>query len=208
MRAGAVAAALVAAAFVLSGCQYLFGLNGLTPPPGASPDPGVFGSFDPGVGGSFGPGLFGSFDPGPDESLPPPIATYATGTASIAIDGTTTSLGHLTEPGLVYADLGAAISWTDGQGMYLQFYSDPTGTSIGDGFVELDRIADGRHLATIDQTGCVVKVTESGVKGLSGTASCKDLHWTDTMGGFDGFDPSPVPDATAFNAEITFQAAP
>jgi hypothetical protein len=67
VRAGAVAAALVAAAFVLSGCQYLLGLNGLTPPPGASPDPGVFGSFDPSAVGSFDPGLFGSFDPGPDE---------------------------------------------------------------------------------------------------------------------------------------------
>ena len=206
MRAGAVAAALVAAAFVLSGCQYLLGLNGLTAPPGASAVPGA--SADPGAFDSFDPGLFGSFDPGPDESQPPPIATYTDGTASIAIAGTTTTLGHLTAPGLVYEDFGAAISWTDGAGMYLQFYSDPTGTSGGDGFVELDRIADGRHLATIDPSGCVVKVTTSGAKGLTGTARCTGLHWTDTMGGFDGFDPSPAPDAAAFDAEITFQAAP
>lgn len=208
MRGGAVVAALVGAVFVLSGCQYLFGLNGLTPPVAGSFDPGAFGSFDPSAIGSFDPGAIGSFDPGAEDSLPPPLATYVKGTASITIGGAVTKLDRLTEPAALYVDAGAEASWTDGKGMYVEFYSDPTGSSGSDGVVQLDRISGGQHLATIDPSSCVVTVKQADAHGLAGTASCKGLRWTDTMSGFNGLEPSPVPGEAPFDAEITFEAAP
>ena len=61
MRRGVVAAALVGAALLLSGCQYLLGP--LAGGPVFVPGPGDFGSFDPGA--------FGSFDPNrPGFALP------------------------------------------------------------------------------------------------------------------------------------------
>ena len=78
MRAGVVGL-LVVAAFVLSGCQYLLGgmMGGPLVPP---------------LGGSFDPGAFGSFDPNdPMFSLPPPLATFTTGAASVAIAGNTSA---------------------------------------------------------------------------------------------------------------------
>ena len=153
MHRGAAVAILLATAFLLSGCQYLLGLNGLN---GVPTGPGGLGSFDPGVIGSFDPGDFGSFDPGnPDESLPPPIATYTSGSAAVTIGGTVTQLGGLTEPGTLYAEFGAEGSWTDGKGTYVQFYSDPSGGSGAAGFVQLDRISGGQHLAAADPSRCV-----------------------------------------------------
>ena len=56
MRA-AVVGLLVAAAFILCGCQYLLGgmMGAPIMLPGESFDPGDFGSFDPGDFGSFDP---------------------------------------------------------------------------------------------------------------------------------------------------------
>ena len=206
MRAGALAAVLIGAVFVLGGCQYLLGLGngGLVvpiPPANASFDPGVFDSFDPGV--------FQSFDPAPDASLPAPIAALTRGSATITIGGSVTKLGRLTEPGVVYQDLGAETSWTDGKGTYVQFYSgDQVDPSARGGYIQLDRIRSGQHWAIDDPTACVVTVKQVSTKGLSGTASCKGLHWTDTMSGFGGDGPNKVPGEPAFDAEITFQAAP
>ncbi len=206
MHRGAAVAILLAAAFLLSGCQYLLGLNGLN---GLPTDPGGLGSFDPGVIGSFDPGDFGSFDPAnPDESLPPPIATYTSGSAAVTIGDTVTQLDRLTETGTLYAEFGAEGSWTDGKGTYVQFYSDPSGASGPGGFVQLDRISGGQHLAAADPGRCVVSVKKADATGLSGSATCKGLTWVDTMGGFNGLTSSPAPIGAPFDATITFAAAP
>jgi hypothetical protein len=205
MHRGAAVAILLATAFLVSGCQYLLGLNGLN---GTPPGP-VIGSFDPGALGSFDPGVFGSFDPGnPDESLPPPIATYTTGTASVTIGGTVTTLDGLTEPGTLYQDFGAEGSWTDGKGMYVQFNSDPSGASGAAGFVQIDRISGGQHLAAADPSRCKVTVKKADTTGLSGSATCTGLTWIDTMGGFNGLTSSPPPIGAPFDATVTFEAAP
>ena len=215
MRRGAAVAILVGAVFLLSGCQYLLGLSGAMPPPGAvggSFDPGAFGSFDPGALEPTDPAFPGSFDPGdsfdPDESLPPPLATFPKGAATISIAGTSTRLDTMTEPGAIYPDVGAEASWTDTKGTYFQFYSDPEGASNSDGYVQLDQIKDGRHLATADPTACVVKITQADVKGLSGVATCKGLRWVDTMAGFNGISPGGTPVGAPFDATIPFAATP
>ena len=204
MRALALVATLVGAAFLLGGCQYLLGFTGGPP----ILDPGA-GSFDPGAFGSFDPGDFGSFDPLPEDSLPPPLATYTKGSATLTIAGVVTKLDRLTEPGVLYEDLGAETSWNDGKGMYVQFYSaDPSDPTAQGGYIQLDRISGGQHWAIADPTACVVTVKQVDAKGLSGKASCKDLQWSDTMSGFNGVGPDAVSGEPPFDAEITFQAAP
>jgi len=205
VRALGLVATLVGAAFLLGGCQYLLGLTGAAPP---ITDPG-FGSFDPGDFVSFDPGDIGSFDPLPEDSLPPPLATYTKGSATITIAGVVTKLDTLTEPGVLYEDLGAETSWNDGNGLYVQFYSaDPSDPTAQGGYIQLDRIRDGRHWAIADPTACAVTVKQVDPKGLSGTASCKDLQWTDTMSGFNGIGPGVVTGEPPFDAEISFRATP
>jgi len=62
-------------------------------------------------------------------------------------------------------------------------------------------------MATNDATACKVTVKQADVHGVSGTASCKVLRWTDTMA-TGGFEPPLDPNEPAFDAEIAFQAAP
>ena len=165
-----------------------------------------------GPAGSVDPGALGSFDPGDslgaDESLPPPLATFSNGAATISISGTSTRLDRMTEAGAIYEDSGAEASWTDDKGTYLQFYSDPEDVSTSDGFIQLDQIKDGRHLATVDPTACIVRVTQADAKGLLGVATCRGLRWTDTMSGLNGIAPSAAPVSAPFDATISFAATP
>ena len=201
MRRGVVAA-LVGAAFVLSGCQYLLGLGAFPPP--------LSGSFDPGDFGSFDPGDYGSFDPGPEFSLPPPLATFSTGSASVTIAGKTTKYDHLAGPAKVYEDFGTDALWTNGAGLYLHYYGnvDP-GTPGEENFVTLDRIVDGQHWSSADPGACTVKVTQSDTKGLVGTANCKGVRWVDAMSSMvGGLQPAYVEGEAAFDAQMSFQAGP
>ena len=204
---GVVVGLLVATAFILSGCQYLLGaMMGVpVPMPGASFDPGVLGSFDPGV--------LGSFDPNdPAFSLPPPLATYTKGSATVTIDGKKTSLDSLNGTAAIYQDFGAEVGWTDGAGLYLRFYGEP-GSPSGDGFVMLDRVVDGKHWTTVDPgatgapAGCKVTTAESPEKKLSGTASCHGLRWVDAIG-TGPLEQGPIAGQPPFDAEITFEATP
>jgi hypothetical protein len=198
---GAAVAILVGAALLLSGCQYLFGLGGPVLTPGGSFDPGVFPSLDP--------GLFGSFDPNdPGFSLPPPLATYTSGTATVAIAGATTKLDKLSAPGTSYTDFGQDVGWTDGNGLYLHFYGTLDPGSPDAGFVTIDRIRDGQHWAIADPGLCTVAVAENDARGIVGTATCTGLRWADTMATTTGSDPAVVVGEPAFDAKVTFKALP
>ena len=202
MRA-AVVGLLVVTAFVLSGCQYLLG--GMMGVP-VGPVLGG-GSFDPGDFGSFDAGGFGSFDPGDFGSMPPPLAVFTTGSASVTVAGKTTTLDTMNSGAAIYPEYGTAIGWTDGDGTYVHFYGE-TDPTYGDGFVMLDRIANGQHWTIYDPSGCKVTVKQNDAKGVSGTASCKGLRWVDAMSAAEPGEPSLVPGQAPFDAEITFQAAP
>jgi hypothetical protein len=193
VRRGVVAAALVGAAVVLSGCQYLLGP--LAGGPVFVPGPGDVGSFDPGA--------FGSFDPnGARFALPSPEVTYTKGSAQVTIDGTTLRLDRLAGPGGVYRELGTDIGWTDGNGNYLHLAG--AGALGIPGFLSIDRIADGRHLGA-DPPACIPKIDKSDATGVSGSATCKGLHWIDVLNNPGLTPPSPGP---TFDAEITFEATP
>ena len=193
MRGGAVAALLVGAAMVLSGCQYLLGP--LAGGPIVPMDPDEFGSFDPGA--------FGSFDPGAEFVLPSPEVTYTKGSAVATINGETWRLDRLAGSGGTYKDFGTNVGWTDGNGNYIHLYG--SGGPDGPGFLSIDRIADGRHLVAYPPS-CTPKIDKSDATSVSGSASCKGMGWIDSLNNFGAFTPpSPGP---AFDAEITFEAKP
>ena len=187
MRGGAVAALLIGAGLLLSGCQYLLG---------------------PLVGGPVfvpGPGDYGSFDPNdPGFAQPSPDATFTKGSAKVAIAGETLELNEIAGTGQMYKVLGTDVAWTDGKGTYLHFFG--AGGLEAPGFLSIDRITDGQHLGTQDPTACIPKVDKSDATGVAGSATCKGLRWIDMLNGAAGFmPPSPGP---AFDAEITFEASP
>jgi hypothetical protein len=177
----------IVAAFMLAGCQYLFGLTPLPPA-------GGFGSFDPGMFESFGP-----------EIMPSPQAIFETGSAEVTIDDATTKLDKLVGTAAVYRTFGTDIAWTDGKGFYLRYYGPGEGAGEP-GFLSFDRIKDGSHWTTMD-SGCKVDLTKSDKTGLAGTASCNDLRWTDMMGGFAGTPPL-IEGEAPFDASVTFEATP
>ena len=201
MRAGAVAAALVGAALVLSGCQYLLG-----PMVGGPIYP-----IDPGFG-SFDPGEFGSFDPNePAFSMPPPAAIYETGSATVTIGDSVTSLDRLAAPGSLMTDYGGSALFTDGAGNYLQVYGAKPGgsTFIEPAFLTIDRIADGRHMTASDPVGCKVTITAADTTSFAGSASCKGLRWMDALAPYGATGhPIYIKDLPAFDAEVAFSAKP
>jgi hypothetical protein len=203
MRGGAIAAVLVAAALVLSGCQYLLGP--LVGGPIYPVDPGDFGSFDPGE--------FGSFDPNePGFSIPPPAATYKTGSATVTIGDSVMTLDRLAAPGSLMTDYGGNAVFTDGAGNYLQVYGAQGGASafpLEPAFLTIERIADGRHLTASDPAGCKVTIATADATGFAGSASCKALRWSDALAPFDPIGrPSYVEGEPAFDAEVEFSAKP
>jgi len=200
MRAAAVGL-LVAAAFVLSGCQYLLG--GMMGGPILIPN----GSFDPGEFGSFDPSDVGSFDP--DEfSFPPPTATFTKGSATLTIDGTASTLDKLSGNAAIYEGMGSEVGWTDGDGLYARFYGEP-GSVFGDGFVTIDRVVGGQHWTVADPSACKVTLEKNDATGVSGTATCKDLRWVDALtAGGSPTDPGFIKGEEPFDAEITFEATP
>ena len=160
MRA-AVAALFIGALFVLSGCQYLFGM-------GIPPGPAVF------PGGSFDPGDFGSFDPNePAFSMPPPQVTYTSGSARVTVDGVPATLDKLNGTAATYVDFGTEVTWTDGKGLFLRFSGLPSlFAQQGGAYLQIDRIRDGQHWTSSDPTRCPVTVSKQDATGLAGSATC------------------------------------
>ena len=184
---GILAAALVGgcATVVLGGCQAIFG---------------------PGFGG---PGFDGNFP------SPSPIATYRSGTASIAIKGGDTIKLDTIAPGSGLDSIfGSNVRWTGPSGWNLRISgagsAQGLGAAIGAGgaMIAFDQIADGHHWTTFDPTRCIVDIKVADAKGIRGTASCKGVEWIDALDmQFGPLGPKPAP-APKFDAEVTFEAVP
>jgi hypothetical protein len=166
----------------VSGCSLLDLLFGLEPPP---------------------------FDP--DESFPPfptAEATFTTGSATIELEGETVVLDEIRDDSSL-SEYGFSVTWTNGDGWYLQLYGFPEEMPFpGGGYLSLHRIEDNQHLTILDPTRCVTTDEQSDADGIVGSATCRGLLWTDyfssnaTIGGF----PQPIPGEEPFDAEITYEA--
>jgi hypothetical protein len=184
MRPALVALGL-AVALVGSGCQYLLGYD-----PYALPE-----------------------DWSEELPDPTPIATFESGSATIAIDGgPTITLPRLTIPGAMYESFGGHVTFTNDEGWYLQVMDMSTGAFGGMGpsaYVTVDRIVDGAHWSTIDTSRCIVDTETADETGLQGRATCKGLRWSDVLAtDFYGLEPTYVEGEAPFDAEITFEAEP
>jgi hypothetical protein len=161
-----------------------------------------------------GCGLF--FPAGFDEDFPSssPIATYATGSATIAIEGgDTIDLTDLANGASIDSLYGSDIRWSGPDGWHLKVTgagADDMGfAAFGEGaYVSLDRIFDGKHWTTYDPSRCIVDIEVADKAKIKGTATCKGLEWYDALdSGFTPDGPKELGEPK-FDAELTFEAIP
>jgi hypothetical protein len=139
-----------------------------------------------------------------------PIASYATGTATIAIKGgETIKLDQVAKGAGVDSLMGSDVRWTGPSGWYLRLMGAGATEMPADGFISFDRIADGQHwTSSYDGGRCIVDVASADKKSLRGSATCKGVEWYDALDlGFAQGPPKPL-DEPKFDAEVTFEAAP
>ena len=147
------------------------------------------------------------FDPG--SPFPSPVATYSAGSATIEMDHETVVLDQIVGTGTLDPDFGTDVKWTNGEGWYLSYYglSDASGVFADEGYLSIDRIADSEHWVVYNPERCITTTDEAGPNGLSGTAICRGLEWSDY---FSAFSPTGVsveiPGEAPFDADITFEA--
>jgi hypothetical protein len=156
-------------------------------------------------------GLPPGFDP--DASFPPfPIAsaesTFTTGSATLEIDGETLVLDELVSGGSMMDDFGVRATWTDGEGLYLTFSGYPDmGFGSESGYLSIDRIFDDQHWVMNDPTRCVTTTEQADATGITGTATCRGLRWSDYFSTLAGLGvPVEIEGEPPFDAEITFEA--
>ncbi|OGO52043.1 MAG: hypothetical protein A2V84_12445 [Chloroflexi bacterium RBG_16_70_13] len=180
MRGVAQVAAVAVLGAALSGCDLLTLLGGEDPFP---------------------------FDPG--NPFPSPVATYSAGTATIEMDGETVVLDRIVGTGSFDPDYGIDVKWTNGEGWYLSYYGlpDAGGPFAPEGYLSIDRVMDSRHWIVYNPERCITTTDEATADGLSGSAICRGLEWTDYFSAYTstGF-PVEIPGEPAFDADITFEA--
>jgi hypothetical protein len=172
--------ALLPVAFLVGGCQYLFGF-------GAQPAPGDPGGF----------------------AEPSPQAAFSQGSATVKIDGVETRLDQMPHPGTLYESLGFEATWTDGNGLYLRLYG-PIGIGVvrPEAFITLERIRDGQHWTTASMSDCRVTLDQGDASGIKGSGTCTGMRWSDSMASFTGLVPPYIEGEAAFDVVVTFEATP
>ena len=151
----------------------------------------------------------------PDDAFdePTPIATFPSGSASIAIvGGPTIELPELTVPASMYESFGGMATFNNDDGWYLQVLDMTSAPSFGLGstaYLSIDRIVEAAHWAATDPSRCIVTVTKADETGMQGSATCKGLRWSDTFANdYYALEPSYIEGEAPFDAEITFEAMP
>jgi hypothetical protein len=153
----------------------------------------------------------GSFDP---NAQPSPIATFTTGSATLAFgDGTTIRLGTLAPNARLLTMVGSAVRWSNAEGWYMGVSgagsSDPYASGMA--FVQIDHVAGNKHETAGPPNGCITTTTSADKTGLRGTAKCKGLRWADALSTsyVDPFGPFPTgPAGPTFDVVVTFSATP
>jgi hypothetical protein len=153
------------------------------------------------------PDPFPSFDP--DDPLPFPTAEaiFSEGTATIELEGETIVLDEILDDSS-YSELGYSVTWTNGEGWFLVLAG--YGESMGfpdSGYLTLHRIEGDQHLMVLDPARCLLDTEGAEEDGVSGTATCRGLQWTDFFSSYSTFGfPKPVEGLDPFDAEITYEA--
>jgi hypothetical protein len=150
----------------------------------------------------------------PDEFPDPSVvATYRTGSATITLDdGTVLDLPDVAAGASLNTLMGTTIRWTGADGWHLRLTGagiEGAFGGIGGEFVQFDRLVDGEHWTTLDAGRCIVDIEQADARRVLGSASCKGVTWFDALDQGFGLPSEPKPiDVPAFDAELTFEAAP
>jgi hypothetical protein len=160
------------------------------------------------LGPAFGGSAFGE---GPLAS-PSQIATYATGTVTIAIKGGETIVLDRMAPGSgVNTLFGSDVRCTGPSGWHVRIGGAGVNEAFGiggGGYLTLDRIVDGQHWTTYDGSRCVVDIEVADAKAIRGTAACKGVEWYDALDvPFNASGPKEL-DEPKFDADVTYEATP
>jgi len=170
-------AALVVLGASLSGCDLLTLLGGSPP-------------IDPGL------------------PFPSPAWTWSAGTATLKVDGETLVLDRLVGTAAFDPEYGGGVTWTDGEGLFLSYYGLTVSIPFGsEGYLSIDRVRDSQHWVVFNPDRCIVTTRQMTKAGLSGSAICRGLKWSDYFGttAFAGM-PEAIPGEPAFDADVTFEA--
>jgi hypothetical protein len=150
----------------------------------------------------------GSYN-GYDDDLGEELATYATGRATLEIDGRTIVLDQLGAGPHLISGFGADVYWynEDGWGLRLNAYDGDMMMSGTD--ITIDRVQT-TYWSANGFDDCVVEVDKADETGVKGSATCDGLRWSDQLRGSRGWSggPSRVEGEPAFDSTITFEARP
>jgi hypothetical protein len=142
-----------------------------------------------------------------------PIATFATGSATIAIGGgETIELTDVAKGASIDSMFGSEVHWTGPDGWHLRVTgagaSDEFGGFGQTAFVSIDRVFDGKHWTVLDPGRCIVDIEVADKTRIKGTATCRGLEWYDALDSDFGPDGPSGLGEPKFDAELTFEAVP
>jgi hypothetical protein len=162
------------------------------------------------TGCTFLDALLGQSPFDPDAPFPNPSAatTFTTGSATIKLADQTLALDELTGGGTIAEELGINATWTNGDGWYLTFSGyEGVGLGFESSYLSLNRIFEDQHWVTYDPSRCVTTTEHADATGITGTAICRGLEWSDWFDSFSGLGlPEEIEGEPAFDADITFEA--
>jgi hypothetical protein len=148
------------------------------------------------------------FDPGEPFPFPTAEATFSTGSATLELDGETVVLDEVLEDSGL-GEFGFTVTWENDDGWYLQLSGFPDELDFpgGGAYLSLHRLQDNEHLVVVDPSRCVTTIDASGADGVTGTATCRGLEWTDFFASYPlSGVPKPIEGQEPFDAEISFEA--
>ena len=142
-----------------------------------------------------------------EEGFGEPLATYATGSASLVIDGETIVLDQLSRGPHLYDGFGADVYWFNDDGWGLRLTSYDAGL-MGVGDITIDRVRT-TYWSASGYDDCILELDLVDETGVRGSATCDGLRWVDQLrgGGWSGGPPY-VDGEPAFDATVEFSAAP
>jgi hypothetical protein len=142
-----------------------------------------------------------------------PIATFATGSATIAVGGgETIELTELAKGASIDSLFGSNVHWTGPDGWHVRVTGAGAGAGLGgfaeSAYVSIDRIFDGKHWTTMDPSRCIVDVVVADKTRIKGSATCRGLEWYDALDSNFTADGPTALGEPKFDAELTFEAVP
>jgi hypothetical protein len=133
------------------------------------------------------------------------MTTFATGHATMTVDGERVELNQIAPGPHLISGIGREIYRFNDDGWGLRLTGGMSGFMPT--MLSIDRIRNA-YWSAQDFGACSVKLDSSDKDGVKGSATCKELHWSDMLkGGASSMD-NRVKGEDPFDATIEFEALP